>query len=235
MNGFNAILYVAISGILLKFTFSIRGLAKAATEIKILLNKNKISGAHISLRSLVSRDTEQLDKVQVVSATVESVAESSCDSFIAPLFYFLIFGIPGAVAYRIINTFDSMIGYHGQWEYSGKFAARLDDIVNFVPARIAALLIVLAAWICRKNAARSWQITLRDHRKTQSPNAGWTISAVAGALGIQLEKKGFYRLGDNHNSLTVNTIDASLQMIMMVALVWSIISFLIQAVYFVTT
>jgi adenosylcobinamide-phosphate synthase len=230
----NLILYIITSGILLKLAFSIRGLARAVIDVKKLLIADKISKAKISLKSLVSRETDNFGKGQVVAATIESLAENSCDSFIAPLFYFLIFGVPGAIAYRIINTFDSMIGYHGQWEYSGKFAARIDDVVNFIPARIAAVLIVVAAWICKKNVVRSWQIMLRDHNKTQSPNAGWTMSAIAGALEIQLEKTGHYKLGDNHYSLSVNTIDSSLKMILTVILVWSILSFLIQVVYFVT-
>ncbi len=181
-------LYIAISALILKFTFSLRGLRQAATAIKQLLSKDNLTEARFSLRSLVSRDTANMDKSQVVAATVESVAENSCDSFIAPLFYFLLFGVPGAIAYRTINTFDAMIGYHGEYEYLGKAAARLDDVANFIPARITAIIIVLAAWICRKNISQAWHIMLRDHRKTQSPNAGWTMSAIAGALGIQLEK-----------------------------------------------
>ncbi|MCK4721659.1 MAG: cobalamin biosynthesis protein, partial [Dehalococcoidia bacterium] len=156
-------------------------------------------------------------------------------SFVAPLFYFLLFGVPGAIAYRIVNTFDAMVGYHGEWEYLGKFAARLDDVVNFVPARVTGLLIVLAARICRKNVSQAWRIMLRDHKKTQSPNAGWTMGAIAGALGVQLEKAGHYKLGDNHSSLSLDTIDASLQMIMVAAVIWSLLSILAEVIYFVAT
>jgi adenosylcobinamide-phosphate synthase len=107
---------------------------------------------------------------------------------VAPLFYFLILGIPGAVAYRVINTLDAMIGRHDQYEYLGKFAARLDDVVNILPARLTALFIVLAAFILRINTRAAWHIMLRDHAKTASPNAGWPMSAAAGALGVQLTK-----------------------------------------------
>jgi len=229
------LLYVILAGVLLKFTFSLRGLRQAVATVKGFLAQDKIAEARTSLRSLVSRDTADLNKTQLVSATVESVAENSCDSFVAPLFYFLLFGVPGAIAYRIINTFDAMIGYRGEWEHLGKFAARLDDVANFIPARITALIIVLAAWICRKDMSGAWQIMLRDRKKTPSPNAGWTMSAIAGALGVQLEKAGHYKLGDNHHPLSLNTIDASRQMIMMVALIWSLVFILAEVIYIVTT
>lgn len=228
-------IYGITAVVLLKFTFSLRGLRQAATEVRELLAGDNIAEARISLRSLVSRDTADLDESQVVSATVESVAENICDSFVAPLFYFLLLGVPGAVAYRIINTFDAMIGYHGEWEYSGKFAARLDDIANFIPARITALLIVLAAWIRKKDRSGAWKIMLRDRRKTQSPNAGWTMGAIAGALGVQLEKTGCYKLGDNHYARSLNTIDASLQITSVVALIWSLISVLAEVTYIAAT
>ena len=229
------VIYVVVAGLLLKFTFSLRGLRQAAATAREFLAQDKLAEARTSLRSLVSRDTDKLNKNQLVSATVESVAENSCDSFVAPLFYFLLFGVPGAIAYRIINTFDAMIGYHGEWEHLGKFAARLDDAANFIPARITALIIVLAAWICKNDTGQAWRIMLRDHKKTQSPNAGWTMSAIAGALGVQLEKPGHYKLGDNHYSLSLNTIDASRQMIMMVALIWSLVFILAEVIYLAAT
>ena len=231
----NLIAYILLGGILLKFTFSLRGLRQAANTIRGLLAQEKLAEARFNLRALVSRDTTSLGESQIVAATVESIAENSCDSFVAPLFYFLIFGIPGAMAYRIINTFDAMIGYHGRWEYLGKFAARLDDVANFIPARITAFVLILASWLSRENARQAWRIMLRDHCKTESPNAGWTMSAAAGALEVRLEKVGHYQLGDNHNALTVNTIDASLQILMLTALIWSVISILVGVVYFVTT
>ena len=231
----NRLIYIVVAGVLLKFTFSLRGLRQAVATAKEFLAQDKIAEARTSLKSLVSRDTTGLNKSQLVSATVESVAENSCDSFVAPLFYFLLLGVPGAIAYRIINTFDAMIGYHGRWEHLGKFAARLDDVANFIPARITALIIVLAAWICKKNTRQAWYIMLRDHKKTQSPNAGWTMSAIAGTLGEQLEKAGHYKLGDNHYPLSLNTIDSSRQMIMVVALIWSLVAILAEVIYLVTT
>jgi len=235
LKGLSFAAYVAAGAILFKITFSLRKLQRAAVVVKTLLLKDKLAEARFELRSLVGRDTAQLDKSLMVSATVESVAENSCDSFVAPLFYFLFFGVPGAVAYRVINTLDAMIGHHGEFEYLGKFAARLDTVVNFIPARITALLIVLAASLRKQNASGAWHIMLRDRRKTESPNAGWTMSAVAGALGVQLEKVGYYKLGDNHNSLSLSTIDASLQIVMTAALIWSLLLILAEVIYHVTT
>ncbi|MFC1864895.1 CobD/CbiB family cobalamin biosynthesis protein, partial [Chloroflexota bacterium] len=115
---------------------------------------------------------------------------------VAPLFYFLLFGVPGAIAYRVVNTLDAMVGYHGEYEYLGKFASRLDDVLNFIPARLTALLLVLASFLSGRGARASWQVTLREHSKTESPNAGWVMAAVAGALSVQLERVGHYRLGE---------------------------------------
>jgi adenosylcobinamide-phosphate synthase len=235
LREFNLIVYVIVAGLLMKFTFSLRGLRQAIRTVRELLVKNNLSQARISLKSLVSRDTDELNKSQMISAAVESAAENICDSFVAPLFYFLLFSVPGAIAYRVINTFDAMVGYHGHLEYLGRFAARLDDVANFIPARITALIIVLASLICRKNASQAWHIMIRDHKKTESPNAGWTMGAIAGALGVQLEKAGHYKLGDNHFPLSLDTIDTSRQIILVTAIVWCSISVLAEVIYLVAT
>jgi adenosylcobinamide-phosphate synthase len=115
---------------------------------------------------------------------------------VAPICFFLVAGLPGAWAYRVINTADAMLGYRqGELEYLGKAAARLDDLLNWIPARLAALGIVLGAWIAGESGRRAWQVMLRDRGRTRSPNAGWTMAAMAGALGIGLEKPGVYQLG----------------------------------------
>lgn len=225
--------YVLIAALLLKLTFSLRELRRAAVKVKELVAQGALNQARYQLQTLVSRDTTNLDKRQVVSATIESVAENSCDSFVAPLFYFLFLGVPGAIAYRIVNTFDAMIGYRGNWEHIGKFAARLDDVVNFVPARLTGLMIVVAAFVCKQSTSGAWQIMLRDHAKTESPNAGWTMSAAAGALGVQLEKPGHYKLGDNHYCLLPETIDTSLKIMVIVAAIWSLICISAEGVHFV--
>jgi adenosylcobinamide-phosphate synthase len=232
---YNEIVYVIAAVIMLKFTFSIRGLLSSALKIKTLLQKDELVQSRDNLNTLVSRNTYSLNKDEVISATVESVSENTCDSFIAPLFYFLILGLPGAIAYRIVNTFDSMIGYHGEYEYTGKCAAIADDVLNYIPARISALLIVLASFFSRQNMRRAWSIMVRDHKRTESPNAGWTMSAMAGALGISLSKTGHYRLGDPVNALSLNDIDSSIKVVILTFAVWSLLAILLQGIIVAAT
>lgn len=235
LRNLSPVAYVVVGALLLKTTFSLRGLRRSALAVKTLLAKDKLPEARFELRSLVGRDTASLDKSLMISATVESVAENTCDSFTAPLFYFLFLGVPGAIAYRAINTLDAMIGHHGEFEFLGKFAARLDTAANFIPARITALLIVLAAWMRKQNASGAWHIMLRDRRKTESPNAGWTMSAIAGALGVALEKVGYYELGDSHNLLTIDTVDISVRLITTASFVWTLLIILTEVVYRLAT
>ncbi|MFQ6121755.1 MAG: cobalamin biosynthesis protein [Dehalococcoidales bacterium] len=227
--------YVIIGAVLLKATFSLRELRRAAVEVKKLLLEDKLKEARSELRSLVSRDTCGLPKPLLVSATVESVAENTSDSFIAPLFYFLLLGVPGAIAYRVVNTLDAMVGYHGKYEHLGKLTGRLDDILNFIPARLTALLLVLATFLSRRDGRSSWRIALTEHAKTESPNAGWPMAAVAGALNVQLEKVGHYRLGKLNTPLVPETIDASLELMQIATLVWVLICFTVGGIYFVLT
>lgn len=229
--------YVIVGAIVLKTSFSLRDLRRAAEKIRNLLIKNRLADARFELRALVGRDTSKLNSSQMVSATVESVAENSCDSFFAPLLFFLLLGVPGALGYRVVNTLDNMIGHRGKFEYTGKFAARLDDAANFIPARLTALSIVLASWLHRKNGAGAWRIMVRDGGTTESPNAGWTMSAMAGALGVQLEKIGFYRLGDRSPSgeLAPPLITSSLGILMTASLVWTLIILGMQVAYYAAT
>jgi adenosylcobinamide-phosphate synthase len=217
------IAYVLFSIYLLKNSFSLRGLWQAVQKVKISLTSGDLDKARWHTNALVSRKTENLSREQVISAAIESCSENLCDSFVAPLFYFALFGMPGAVAYRIINTFDAMIGFHGKWEYTGKFAARLDDVLNFIPARLSGLFIVLASAVCGAGVAGSWHSMLSQHSRTESPNAGWTMSAMAGSLGITLEKPGAYCLNGGGRELTPATITRSQQIVVAAAAIWVMI------------
>jgi adenosylcobinamide-phosphate synthase len=226
---------VILAAIFLKLTFSIQGLRRTVLKIKKLLEENKRDETRHELRALVSRDTRDLDDPMLASSAVESVAEGTGDSVVAPLFYFLLFGIPGAIAYRAVNTLDSMIGYHGKYEYLGKFASILDDILNFIPARLAALLLSFAAWLLKRRGAHAWRTALREHTKTESPNAGWPMAAMAGALNVRLEKPGHYVLG-NKNPLPVpDTIDESTRLFMMAVTAWIVLCFIVEVIRFVAT
>jgi len=180
---------------LLKSTFAVRGLAAAALRARHRLAHHDAEGARCALASLVSRDTATLTPSLISAAAIESVAENCSDSIVAPLLFYVVGGVPAAVAYRAINTLDAMIGYRGELEWLGKAAARLDDLVNLVPARLTALLLAAAAPLARGSVVRAFVTWARDRARTESPNAGHPMAAMAGALGVVLEKRGAYRLG----------------------------------------
>jgi len=182
---------------LLKSTFSLRGLTDAAGEVYAALAAGDLPEARRRLRwHLVSRATDDLGKSQVAAAAIESVAENTSDGVIAPLLYYAIGGLPAALAFRFLNTADSMLGYRDdRYEWLGKIPARLDDVANFLPSRLTAGLLVLAAALGGGNARRAWHILRRDGTRTESPNAGRPMAAMAGALGVALEKAGHYQLG----------------------------------------
>jgi adenosylcobinamide-phosphate synthase len=212
--------YIILGVFFLKSTFSLKALRTSALKVKECLSQDNLEGARGRVQGLVSRNTSNLDKPHLISATIESTSESANDGFVAPLFYFLIGGIPLSIAYRVVNTLDAMFGYHGEYEYRGKVAARLDDVLNFIPARISALLLLLSAFIRRKDALRAWRTMLREHGKTQSPNSGWTMSVAAGALSIKLEKEGCYTLGSEGLSLKEERIDDTVAMVLLSSLIW---------------
>lgn len=180
---------------LLKSTFAIGALRRAGEGVRRSLAAGDLPEARLALRSLVSRDPATLAAPLIAAAAVESLAENFGDSIVAPLCYYVLCGLPGAVAYRAINTLDAMIGYRGRYEWLGKAAALLDDLLNLVPARLAAVLLIVAAQLAGEDARNAWLVARRDGRLTASPNSGWAMAAMAGALGVELEKVGHYRLG----------------------------------------
>ncbi len=210
--------YIVVGAILLKSTFAIKMLHQAAADVRRSLADGDLNKARTGLRSLVSRDATGLSAQQTAAATVESVSENIADSICGPWLFFALFGLPGAVAYRAINTLDSMIGYHGEYELLGKASARLDDMINLIPARLSGLLLVLASgFLPGQRAAGAWRIMWRDHARTESPNAGWTMSGMAGALGVELEKAGLYRLGEATRPVGVEDITQAIRSMYLVA------------------
>jgi adenosylcobinamide-phosphate synthase len=180
-------LYLAYS------TLSVRGLADAGTTVvNHLLNKDP-AGARTSLAMIVGRATETLDESEILRAVTETVAENCCDGVVAPLFYLSLGGVPAALTYKAINTLDSMIGYRSErYFFFGKFAARVDDVANFIPARLTALLVAIAAYCLRLRALDALRFPWRDARLQPSPNSGYPEAAFAGALGIRLGGLNFY-------------------------------------------
>jgi adenosylcobinamide-phosphate synthase len=207
------IVYALLEGIALKPFFALRMLVEAGQRVRVHLEQGDLVAARQALQALVSRDRSQLTAELISAAAIESLAENLSDSIVAPLFYYLLFGLPGAAAYRLFNTFDSMIGYHGRYEYLGKAAARLDDILNFLPSRLTALLIIAGAPLFGGKRDSAWHIWRRDAHKTASPNAGHPMAAIAGALGLQLEKVGHYTLGSNERTIITHDIQRAERMV----------------------
>ena len=194
---FGWIPYIVVSAVLLQTTFAIKCMRQYTVPIAEAIRNKDFDKARQRLYYIVRRDPTKLSEQQIVSAAVESIAESTTDGITAPFFFFALFGVPGAFAFRVINTLDSMIGYKDQEHLNiGWFSAKLDTIANYIPARLTAVLMVAGAGLLGENWRESWRILQRDKTKTNSVNAGWTMSAMAGALGVQLEKSGHYALGD---------------------------------------
>jgi adenosylcobinamide-phosphate synthase len=194
----------------LKTTFSLRGLVEAGRHVQLALASDT-EAARAGLLALVSRSRD-LEPPQIVSAAIESLAENLTDSVVSPLFYCVLFGLPGAFVYRAVNTMDAMIGYRGDYEYVGKTAARLDDLLNWLPARLTALLLVLLAPSAAARREARACLNARPHPPT-GPNKLVTISAMAGALGVQLEKPGVYAVGPAARPLSAPVIGEAIDVV----------------------
>jgi adenosylcobinamide-phosphate synthase len=194
------LLGIFVSAYFLKSTFSIRCLLQKAKEVKELI-KSDLEKAREELKWLVGRNTRNLSKEETASATIESIAENYVDAILSPIFFFLIFSIGGviagvaaAIAYKVIDTMDSMLGY--PWIPYGKLPAVLDDIANFIPARISISPFILLSFFSQDVI----KIIGRDHRKA-GINSGYPISAVSGMLKVKLRKPGFYTIGEGREPI----------------------------------
>ena len=183
-------------GLALKPTFAARELLAAGGSVADALEAGDLETARARVGMIVSRPTEQLRPEEVAAAAIESLAENLGDSVVGPLLAFSLAGLPGAVVYRVVNTADSMYGYHDEREWLGKSAARVDDLLSLVPSRVSMLALAAAALVTgRTGAAAAVATARRDHGLLASPNAGWPIAAMAGALDRRLEKPGHYAVG----------------------------------------
>lgn len=224
-----------LGAVLLKTAFSWKALPGHAAPIAELVDRSELDKARKKLARIVGRDTTGLDEEHIVSAAVESVAESSADGIISPMFYYIAFagvfgveaGIAAAVFYRVANTLDSMIGYIDKYPDIGFFSAKVDDLLNFIPSRISALLILLVSVFLREDWKNGIKIFLRDRKKTRSPNSGQPMAAMAGVLGVRLEKIGFYILGEQFKNLSPEYIYRALKIVDA-----SVIAFILAASFF---
>lgn len=177
----------AVGGLLLSFTISPNSLAKAGKGIYALLIIGELTEAREKVGWIVGRDTKDLDDAEIARATIETIAENTVDGIIAPLFFFVLGGVPLAVLYRAANTMDSMIGYKNEkYLYFGRGAAKLDDVLNYIPARITAMLFLFSALILGFDYRNAYRIMQRDAAKHPSPNGGYAEATMAGALHIRL-------------------------------------------------
>ncbi|MEK6981032.1 MAG: cobalamin biosynthesis protein [Thermoproteota archaeon] len=205
------IISVIVGGLLLKTTIAIKGMEKHALAVVTALEQNNISSARDNLSMIVKRNTKNLDKNHVFSGVLESISENTVDGITGPLFYFALFGLPGAFVYRVINTADSMIGYKTDiFKNVGWFGANCDKILNYIPSRLTGFIMILSAMILRNNWRKSYEIMIRDGRKTKSPNAGYPMAAIAGALEAKFEKIDHYSLGDGNVSFTKDHVKSAI-------------------------
>lgn len=202
---------------LLKTTFALRALGDAGRRVETALAEDDPVAARAELRALVSRSVEDLDGMHLASAAVESLGENLVDSYLAPMAAHAFGGLPGALAYRAVNTADAMVGYRGRYEELGKASARLDDMVNLLPARIAAAALAVAAPAVGGSVHTTLGTAIRQHGRTASPNAGWAMAATAGALGVWLEKVDHYRLGTDRAPVP-SDIDRARRLVVIAAL-----------------
>jgi len=205
------IVSIAVGSILLKTTIAIKGMQKHALAVVDAVEKGDLDSARNHLSMIVKRDTKHLDKNHILSAVLESVSENTVDGVTGPLFYYAIFGLPGAFAYRAINTIDSMVGYKTTlFKNVGWFGAKCDTVLNYLPSRLTALVMILGALILGYNWKESLYIMKRDSRKLESPNAGFPMAALAGALGTRLEKMNYYTIGNGSIEFTKSHIISAL-------------------------
>lgn len=244
----NGVLFSFVFIILLSSTFSVKMLLQTATDVKNALDVS-IDRARQLVSYLVSRDTEELTESFIVSASIESLTENITDSYVAPVFYYFIFGliilynpindylyylllIP--MLYRISNTQDAMLGYEtDELKYIGFFPAKIDDILNYIPARLSGLFVVLAAYLLRLDGRNAYKIMRRDAQKCPSPNSGYTMATTAGALNIQLIKKDTYILGDDNKVISKDDITKAVNLSRLTIILFTITIILLFTLLYV--
>ena len=173
--------------------FSVKSLAREGKRVYGIVKLGNLKVAREKLSYLVSRDTEKMDKLMIIRSTMETISENMVDGVIAPMFYMFLGGLPLTMTYKAINTLDSMVGYKNErYARFGMFSAKLDDVANFIPARISGIFITMASYILRYNYKNAWKIFKRDRKNHASPNSAHPESAVAGALGVQFGGKVSY-------------------------------------------
>ena len=222
---------IIIGAAIIYFTISIKCLADESKKVMTALKENDLIKARKALSLIVGRDTENLSEEQIVCACVETIAEGSVDGVLSPLFYAFAGGPTAAMAYKAVNTLDSMVGHKNEkYVRFGWASARLDDLANYIPARISAILIPMASFLCGYGFKDSLRIACRDGRKHESPNSGIPEAAIAGALGIQIGGPSTYQgeivekpfIGDAQNTLTSKSIEMSIKIMYVTSILFMV-------------
>lgn len=223
-------LRLLLEAFLLKLALASRGLDCAAGEVEAALRRDDLPEARRLLGwHLVSRDISDLSAEEVAGAAVESVAENVTDGLIAPLCAWVVGGLPAVWAYRFCQTADSMWGYHDPvHEWLGKPAARLDDVLNWLPARLSAALLIASAALCGEDARQAWRTRCTQASRTASPNAGQTMAAMAGALRVTLTKRGHYTLAGGDRPVTPDVLRRARRVMRTAAILGAIAAALIS-------
>lgn len=245
---FNIILLFIMFIILLSSSFSVKMLLETAISVENDLN-DSLEKARKSVSYLVSRSTDELTESFIVSATIESMTENITDSYVAPIFYYFIFSIIiilnpidnclyllllVPILYRMFNTLDAMVGYTtDELKFIGYVPAKIDDILNFIPSRIAGLYVVISAYLLKLDGKNSFKIMMRDARNCPSPNSGYTMASAAGALNIRLVKKDTYILGDENKPIEVNDIEKAVNLSKLTIILFTITIILLLILIYV--
>ena len=238
-------LFKLIALLLLSSTFSVKLLLDSARDVGKDLKNNNLKQARQAVSYLVSRKTDELNKEHIISAVIETLTENIPDSYVSTIFYYSIVGIAGsllglndfnvlilailaAFIHRTVDTLDSMLGYKTDELYNTGYAsAKLDDGLNYIPARISGILIVISSAILGLNWKGANHIMKRDASNCDSPNSGYTMATVAGALNIQLEKEGVYTLGDDIHPIKVECIDKAIDIARFTVFLFTIFLFFV--------
>jgi adenosylcobinamide-phosphate synthase len=235
-EGIHLVLSFMVTVFLAYTTLATRSLYGEVKKVLKSLERGDLISARKEVGFLVSRDTDHLDEKGVCRALIETVAENTSDGIVAPLFYLAIGGPSLAMAYKAINTLDSMVGYKNErYQYFGWASARADDFANFIPARITVLFSILASVILRKKWKGSWKVAWKDGQKNLSPNSGYPEAAVAGALGIQLGGENFYfgkpqkkpLIGEAQKPIGLQEVKESLHLMLVTSFIAALITILI--------
>lgn len=227
-------LYILVNIYLMYTCIAARSLHFEAGQVKKALNIG-LDEARERVSYIVGRETKHLSREEITRATIETVAENTSDGVIAPIFFILILGAPGGLLYKFVNTMDSMLGYKNErYEFLGYFPAIVDDIFNYIPARLTSAFMILSS-LGRFDIRRGFKITLRDRKNHKSPNSGYPESSVAGLLGIRLGGDNFYNgtlvkkptIGDNIHTIDASFIDKSVEIMYRTELLFIVFCFLI--------